>query len=324
MPHFRPKAKRVIFLHQSGGPSQMDLFDYKPSLSKRHGTELPDSIRMGQRITGMTSGQGTLPVAPSMFKFSQHGKSGAWVSELLPHTARSSTTLRSIKTVHTDAINHDPAITFIQTRQRNSRAGRAWAPGSATASAATNENLPAFVVMISQAHADSTPISRCSRGSGVERLSAVESSGRASSGRAATRCCISPIPPGIDHDRTRRRMLDSCGGAEPQTRRSVRRSRDPDAHRAVRDGVPHADLGSRTDGPVARSRTSTFELYGPESRKPGTYAANCLLARRLAERGVRFVQLYHRGWDQHNDLPRDLAPAVQATSTSRRPRWFRT
>jgi hypothetical protein len=307
-PHFAPKAKRVIFLHQSGGPSQMDLFDYKPTLQKHRGIELPDSIRMGQRITGMTSGQGTLPVAPSIFQFKQYGKSGAWVSELMPHTAKIVDDLAIIKTVNTDAINHDPAITFIQTGSQQ--------PGRPSIGAwvsygigSENENLPAFVVLLSQAHAINTDQPLFSR---------LWSSGFLPSSHQGVRFRSGSNPvlylqnaPGISAE-TRRRMLDASaeinrvhaheyGDPEIQTR-----IRQYEMAYRMQTSVPDlTDLSKEPD--------SVFEAYGPESRKPGTYAANCLLARRLAERNVRFIQLYHRGWDQHNDLPRDLALQCRGT-----------
>ena len=308
VPHFAPAAKRVIFLHQSGGPSQLDLFDYKPQLSKHRGIELPDSVRMGQRITGMTSGQGTLPVAPSIFSFAQHGKSGAWVSELLPHTAKIVDDLAIVKTVHTDAINHDPAITFIQTGSQ--QPGRpslgAWASYGL---GSENDNLPAFVVLLSQAHAINTDQPLFSR---------LWSSGFLPSSHQGVRFRSGSDPvlyledaKGISRE-TRRRMLDTVGELN---RQHAQQYGDPEIQTRIRQyemayrmqtSVPDLmDLSKEPD--------STFDLYGPESRKPGTYAANCLLARRLAERNVRFIQLYHRGWDQHNDLPRDLALQARGT-----------
>jgi len=302
LPHFAPTAKRVIMLHQSGGPSQIDLFDYKPSLQKRRGIELPDSVRMGQRITGMTSGQGTLPIAPSIFDFKQYGKSGAWVSELLPHTAKIVDDLTIIKTVNTEAINHDPAITFFQTGSQ--QPGRpsigAWTSyglGSA------NDNLPAFVVLLSQAHAINTDQPLFSR---------LWSSGFLPSSHQGVRFRSGSNPvlyledaEGISRA-TRRRMLDSVAELN---RKHAEQYGDPEIQTRIRQ----YEMAYRMQTSVpdlmdlSKEPASTFEMYGPESRKPGSYAANCLLARRLAERNVRFIQLYHRGWDQHNDLPRDLA-----------------
>lgn len=301
-PNFAPTAKRVIFLHQSGAPSQIELFDYKPKLAEWQGKELPGSVRMGQRITGMTSGQSSFPVAPSTFKFSQAGKSGVWISELLPHTARIVDDITIVKTIYTEAINHDPAITFIQTgfQQPGRPSMGAWVSYGL---GSENQNLPAFVVLISQANAlnpDQPLFSRLwgngflpSKYQGVKFRSSGD-----------------PVlylsnPPGISAA-TRRRMLDGIaklngllsaeyGDPEIETRVTQYEM----AYR-MQTSVPElTDLSKEPD--------SVFEMYGPDSRKPGTYAANCLLARRLAERGVRFVQLYHRGWDQHTDLPRDIA-----------------
>lgn len=301
LPHFPPKAKRVIFLHQSGGPAQMDLFDYKPGLQKYQGNELPDSIRMGQRITGMTSGQGRLPVASSIFKFGRKGQSGAWVSELLPHTAKIVDDIAIIRTVNTDAINHDPAITFIQTGSQQ--------PGRASMGAwvsygigSENQNLPSFVVLLSQANALNTDQPLFSRLWSGGFLPSSHQGVRFRSGGDPVLYLADP--PGINRT-TRREMLDavlklnqmkSAAYGDPEI--DTRISQYEMAYR-MQTSVP--ELMDLTKEPER-----IFELYGADSRKPGTYAANCLLARRLAERGVRFIQLYHRGWDQHNDLPRDL------------------
>ncbi len=308
MPSFAPKAKRVIFLHQSGAPSQIDLFDYKPKLQAMSGSELPDSVRQGQRITGMTSGQNSLPVAPSIFKFERHGEAGAYISELLPHTAKIVDDITIVKTVNTDAINHDPAITFIQTGFTQ--------PGRASMGAwvsyglgSENRNLPAFVVLISQANALNRDQPLFSR---------LWSSGFLPSKYQGVRFRASgdPVlflanPDGIDAD-TRRSMLDTLGELNHITEQTygdpeigARISQYEMAYR-MQSSVPEL-----TD--LSKEPASTFELYGPDSKKPGTYAANCLMARRLAERGVRFIQLYHRGWDQHNDLPRDLALQCKGT-----------
>jgi hypothetical protein len=302
LPHFPPKAKRVIFLHQSGAPAQMELFDYKPQLEKLQGTELPASIRMGQRITGMTSGQSSFPVARSIFKFNQAGKSGTWISELLPHHAKIVDEMAIIKTVHTEAINHDPAITFIQTgsQQPGRPSMGSWVSYGL---GSENQNLPAFVVLVSQANAlnpDQPLFSRLwgsgflpSKYQGVKFLSSGD-----------------PVlylsnPPGISPT-TRRRMLD---GVAKLNRMLAEDYGDPE----IDARVTQYEMAYRMQTSVpelmnlSKEPEHIFELYGPDSKKPGTYAANCLLARRLAERGVRFIQLYHRGWDQHNDLPRDIA-----------------
>ncbi len=307
-PHFAPTAKRVIFLHQSGGPSQLDTFDYKPTLQKHRGIELPDSVRMGQRITGMTSGQGTLPVAPSIFNFKQYGRSGAWVSELLPHTAKIVDDLCIIKTVNTDAINHDPAITFIQTGSQQ--------PGRPSIGSwisygigSENENLPAFVVLLSQAHAINTDQPLFSRLWSSGFLPSSHQGVRFRSG--ANPVLFLQNAPGISAE-TRRHMLDASAEIN---RIHAQQYGDPEIQTRIRQYEMayrmQTSVPELTD--LSKEPESTFEMYGPESRKPGTYAANCLLARRLAERNVRFIQLYHRGWDQHNDLPRDLALQCRGT-----------
>ncbi len=301
VPHFAPKAKRVIFLHQSGAPSQMELFDYKPKLRKYHGTELPDSIRKGQRITGMTSGQSSLPVAAPIFKFEQAGKSAAYISELLPHHAKIVDEICIIKTMNTEAINHDPAITFIQTGSQQ--------PGRPSLGAwvsyglgSDNQNLPAFVVLISQANALNPDQPLFSRlwGSGF-----LPSNHQGVKFRSSG----DPVlylsdPPGIDRA-GRRRMLD---GLEKLNRMKAQVYGDPE----IDTRIAQYEMAYRMQTSVpelmdlSKEPQHIFDLYGPDSRKPGTYAANCLLARRLAERNVRFIQLYHRGWDQHGDLPRDI------------------
>jgi uncharacterized protein DUF1501 len=302
LPHFPPKARRVIFLHQSGAPSQIELFDYKPNLVNLQGTELPESVRMGQRITGMTSGQSSFPVAPSIFKFSQYGKSGAWISELLPYHTKIVDDITIIKTVYSEAINHDPAITFLQTgfQQPGRPSMGAW---TSYGLGSENQNLPAFVVLISQANALNPDQPLFSRlwGSGFlpSRYQGVK-----------FRASGDPVlylsnPPGVPAA-TRRRMLD---GIAKLNRLLAEKYADPE----IDTRVAQYEMAYRMQTSVpdlmdlSKEPESTFELYGPDSRKPGTYASNCLLARRLAERGVRFIQLYHRGWDQHNDLPRDIA-----------------
>jgi hypothetical protein len=307
-PNFPPKAKRVIYLHQSGGPSQLDLFDYKPELIKQQGIDLPGSVRMGQRITGMTSGQATLPVTPSIFSFKQFGQSGAWVSELLPHTAKIVDELTIVKTVNTDAINHDPAITFIQTgsQQPGRPSMGSWVSYGL---GSENDNLPAFVVMISQANGINTDQPLFSR---------LWSSGFLASKYQGVRFRAGGDPvlylddaPGISRD-TRRQMLDSIAALN---RKHYDAYGDPE----IETRIQQYEMAYRMQTSVpdlmdlSKEPESTFELYGQDARKPGTYAANCLLARRLAERNVRFVQLYHRGWDQHNDLPRDLALQCKGT-----------
>ncbi|MEP7270400.1 MAG: DUF1501 domain-containing protein [Acidobacteriota bacterium] len=301
-PHLVAKARRVIFLHQSGGPSQTDLFDYKPALKKYQGSDLPDSIRKGQRITGMTSGQSKLPVAASIFKFAQHGKSGAWISELLPHTAKVVDELAIIRTVNTDAINHDPAITFIQTGSQQ--------PGRPSLGAwvsygigSENKNLPAFVVLLSQAQALNTDQPLFSRLWSGGFLPSSHQGVRFRSGSDPVLYLADP--PGINRT-TRREMLDAVRKLNQMQAETYG---DPE----IETRIAQYEMAYRMQASVpdlmdlSKEPDHIFDMYGPDSRKPGTYAANCLLARRLAERDVRFIQLYHRGWDQHNDLPRDLA-----------------
>ncbi|MDR3677255.1 MAG: DUF1501 domain-containing protein [Acidobacteriota bacterium] len=301
-PNFAPKAKRVIFLHQSGAPSQIDLFDHKPVLAKMKGTDLPDSVRMGQRITGMTSGQSTLPVAPSIFNFSPAGKSGVMISDLMPHHAKIADDITMIRTVYTDAINHDPAITFIQTgfQQPGRPSMGSWVTYGL---GSENQNLPAFVVMISQANALNPDQPLFSRLWGNGFLPSKYQGVKFHAGGDPVLYLSNP--PGISPT-TRRRMLD---GVAKLNRLLVEKYGDPEIETRVSQYEMAYRMQSSVPGlmDLSKEPDSIFELYGPDSRKPGTFAANCLLARRLSERGVRFVQLYHRGWDQHTDLPRDLA-----------------
>jgi len=308
LPHFAPRAKRVIYMFQSGAPSQIDLFDHKPLLRKYHGQDLPDSVRKGQRITGMTSGQDRLPVAASLFKFQPHGQSGTELSELLPHTAKVVDDISLVKTVQTDAINHDPAITFIQSgfQQPGRPSMGSWVSyglGSA------NRDLPGFVVLISQGSNlnQSQPLFSRLWGSGFlpSRYQGVK-----------FRSSDDPVlylsnPKGIDAS-TRRSMLDAV--SEINRLRSQEFG-DPE----IETRIAQYEMAYRMQTSVpelmdlSEEPEHVFERYGLDSRKPGTYAANCLLARRLAERDVRFVQLFHRGWDQHTDLPRDIR--LQARDT---------
>ena len=307
LPHFAPKAESVIFLHQLGGPSQMDLFDYKPQLARYRGQELPDSVRMGQRITGMTSGQDSLPVATSVFKFTRCGESGVWLSELLPHTGKIVDDLAIVKTVHTDAINHDPAITFIQTgsQQPGRPSMGAWVSYGL---GSENQNLPAFVVLVSQSSALNIDQPLFSRLWGSGFLPSNYQGVQFRSGGDPVLYLSNP--PGIGPE-TRRRMLD---GLAVLNEMHAREYGDPE----IETRIAQYEMAFRMQTSVpelvdlSKEPDEVFELYGPDSRKPGTYASHCLLARRLVERGVRFVQLYKRGWDQHNDLPRDIA--LQAKS----------
>src|SRR5215470_16217269 len=307
-PNFPPTAKRVVFLHQSGGPSQIDLLDYKPTLNKFAGTELPGSVRMGQRITGMTSGQSSFPVARSIFEFKQYGQSGAWVSELLPNIARIVDEITIVKTMNTDAINHDPAITFIQSgsQQPGRPSMGAWVSYGL---GSENRNLPAFVVMLSQAQALNPDQPLFSRlwGSGF-----LPSSHQGVRFRAGSNPVLYLHNAGGIDESTRRDMLDA---AAKLNRMHQDRFGDPE----IETRIAQYEMAFRmqTSVPdlldVSKEPQHIIDLYGPDARKPGTYAANCLMARRLLERDVRFVQLYHRGWDQHNDLPRDLALQCRGT-----------
>ena len=301
LPHFAPKAKRVIYLFQSGAPSQLETFDYKPLLDKLRGQELPDSVRRGQRLTGMTATQGNFPLAPTMFPFRQHGSSGAWVSDLLPHTARVADDLCIVKTVHTEAINHDPAITFFQTGAQI--AGRpsigSWLSYGLGSS---NKDLPSFVVMISQGSGNPAdqPLYDRLWGSGFlpSRYQGVKF-------RSGTDPVLFLSNPDGFTDRDRRRFLDDLAKLNQL---KLEEFGDPE----IGARIAQYEMAYRMQSSVpeltdlSKEPAATFDLYGPESRKPGSFAANCLLARRLAERGVRFIQLFHRGWDQHNHLPKQI------------------
>jgi len=300
-PHFAPKAKRLIYLHMNGGPSQLDLFDHKPGLAEKFDTDLPDSIRKGQRITTMTSGQTRLPVAPSMFKFTQHGKSGMWVSELLPKTAEIVDEIALIKTVRTDAINHDPACTFVMTGSE--------IPGKASLGSwlsyglgSESNDLPAFVVL--------TP-TWSAKGNAQALFTRMWSSGFLSTNHTgvALRSVGDPVlyiqnPSGVATG-DRRTMLDALNQlnalnfqrfADPETQTRI--AQYEMAFRMQRSVPELTDLSTED--------AATIEMYGPDVKKPGTFAASALLARRLAERGVRCVQILHRGWDQHGNLPGEI------------------
>ena len=300
-PSFPPRARRVIWLTQAGAPSQLDLFDHKPGLQDRFDEDLPESIRRGQRLTGMTSGQARFPVAPSIFTFRRHGQSGIWVSDLLPHTAGIVDDLCVIKSLHTEAINHDPAMTLLQTGHQI--AGRpslgAWVSyGLGT----ENSNLPTFVVMISRPSGPTNAQPLHERMWGAGFLPTRHQGVRFSPGRDPV--LYLSDPPGVTR-RRRREFLDALGALD---RLTLERFRDPET--AAR--IDQFEMAFRMQAAVpeladlSTEPARTFERYGPESGKPGSYAANCILARRLVERGVRFVQLYHRGWDQHDKCPAGL------------------
>jgi Protein of unknown function (DUF1501) len=307
VPHFPQRAKRVIFLHQSGGPSQLETFDYKPNLVRYQGTQIPDSVRMGQRVA-QTMGQSSLPVVNSSYAFARHGRSGAWVSELLPHTAKIVDEITIIKTMHTDAINHDPAITFIQTgfQQPGRPSMGAWLSYGL---GSENQTLPTFVVLLSQAHAINADQPLFSRLWASGFLPSSYQGVRFRAGSAPV--LFLDNPPGVSKT-TRRQMLDAAAKLN-----AMRQTAYGDPEIETRIAQYEMAYQMQTSVPdlmdLSKEPDSVFEMYGPESRRPGTYASNCLLARRLAERNVRFIQLYHRGWDQHNDLPRDLALQCQGT-----------
>ena len=307
LPHFAPKAKRVIFLHQSGGPSQLETFDHKPVLAKLQGTQIPDSVRQGQRVA-QTMGQSALLVTKSQFAFNRHGQSGTWVSELLPHTAKIVDDITVIKTMTTDAINHDPAITFIQTgfQQPGRPSMGAWLSYGL---GSENQNLPGFVVLLSQANALTADQPLFSRLWGSGFLPSAHQGVRFRAGSAPV--LYLDDPPGVSKP-TRRAMLDAVTKLDAMKRAAYG---DPE----IETRIAQYEMAYRMQTSVpelmdlSKEPDSVFDLYGPDSRTPGTYAANCLMARRLAERNVRFIQLYHRGWDQHFNLPRDMALQCKGT-----------
>jgi hypothetical protein len=296
--HFPARAKRVIYLFQSGGPSQLELFDEKSDLKARFDQDLPDSVRMGQRITGMVSGQARLPVAPSKFGFSNCGQSGCRLSDLLPYTQKIADDICLVRSMHTEAINHDPAITFLQTGSQ--QPGRpcmgSWVDYGL---GSENENLPSFVVLISVPSSGTGDQGLLSRlwGSGFlpSRYQGVK-----------LRAGAEPVlylkdPPGLDRA-GRRDWLDTLNGLNA---RRVEQVHDPEISARMAQYEMAYRMQASMPGlmDLSKEPESTFQLYGDSARQPGSYAANCLLARRMAERGVRFVQLYHRGWDHHGNLP---------------------
>lgn len=300
-PHFRPRAKRIISLFMHGGPSQLDLFDHKPDLQRWHGEDLPPSVRGNQRLTGMTSGQAAFPVTSSLFQFRRRGASGAWVSELLPETAKQVDDLCIVRSLHTEAINHDPAVTLMQTGHQ--------LPGRPSFGAWTsyglgseNDNLPTFVVLLSHGSAarPADPLYARLWGAGF-----LPSSHQGVPLRASG----DPVlyltnPPGVSNT-SRRTQLDALS----QWNR-LAEEREQDAEIATRIAQYEMAYCMQSSVPeltdLSTETATTLAAYGPRVTQPGSFAANCLLARRLAERDVRFIQLYHRGWDQHYNLPSDL------------------
>jgi uncharacterized protein (DUF1501 family) len=306
-PHFAPRAKRVIYLHMEGAPSQLDLYDHKPGLAARFNEDLPDSIRRGQRITTMTSGQDRFPVAPSIFKFDRYPnrQDGVMLSELVPHTGSVANDLCFVHSLHTQAINHEPGITFFQTGSE--QPGRAsFGSWMSYGLGSMNANLPAFVVMITQGPGNMQALSARFWGSGF--LPSEHQGCRIRAGRDAVLHLRDPD--GVTRE-DRRRMLDLLvrlnedefgTSLDPETRTRIAQH-----EMAYRMQMSVPELTDFSDESAA-----TLEMYGPDVRTPGSFAANCLLARRLVERDVRFVQLYMRGWDQHNNLPGELRQQAMA------------
>jgi hypothetical protein len=300
IPDFAPKAKRVIYLFQNGAPSQLESFDFKPKLREMTGQELPESVRDGQRLTGMTASQTSFPLVGSIYDFQQYGRSRAWISELFPHTAKIVDDICIIKSMYTEAINHDPALTFFQTgaQQGNRPSMGSWLSYGL---GSENQNLPAFTVLLSKG-----------TGNGQGVYSKLWSNGFLDSIHQGIQFSNGEDPVLYLTDREgltrseRRKMLDKLselnylsyqklGDSEIQAKIQQYEM----AYR-MQTAVPEA-----TD--ISQEPEAIFKMYGEDSRKPGTYAANCLLARKLSESGVRFVQLYHQGWDQHGNLPREIA-----------------
>lgn len=304
--HHPAKAKRVIFLFQSGAPSQMDLWDYKPLLNEKHGTELPDEVRGGQRLTGMSGNQASLPLAGSPFKFSRHGQSGTWASELLPHTAAIADDLCVVRSMHTEAINHGPGVVFMQTG--------GMIPGRPSIGAwldyglgTENSDLPAFVVMTTKGQTGGQPLSAGLWGSGF--LPSHHQGTRFRAGDDPVLYLNNPA--GIDA-RSRAAAMDALGQLH-------RIQLEGGADRQIETRIAQYELAFRMQSSIPEATNFSDEpkhvvdSYGPDAKTPGTFAANCLMARRLAERGVRFIQLYHKGWDHHGGLPGGLRKQCRMT-----------
>lgn len=303
--HFPAKAKRVIYLFQSGGPSQLELFDYKPALAKWHGKEIPDSVRKTQRNSGMVANQSSFPLVQSIYNFQQKGKSGSWISELMPYTAAVIDELCIVKSLYTEAINHEPAVMFVQTGSQQT--GRpsigSWLNyglGSA------NENLPAFVVLISKG-GGAQPLNASAWGSGF--LPSHHQGVQFRAGKDPVLYLNNPY--GV-HKEDRRRALDLIQSLN-QEQQSM--WGDP----AITSKIENYEMAFKMQASIPdaveikNEPDYIYDLYGQDARIPGTYAANCLLARRLAERDVKFIQLYHMGWDQHGNLPGGIRKQSQGT-----------
>jgi hypothetical protein len=305
-PHIPPRAKRVVYLFQAGGPSQLELFDYKPLLQKMHGQDLPESVRKGQRLTTMSAGQSAFPLVGAPYGFSQHGKSGAWVSELLPHTARMADELCLIRSMHTEQINHDPAITFFQTG--NQLSGRpsigSWVSYGLGSG---NDNLPSFIVLVSKNAPRDQPLYARLWGNGF-----LPSKHQGVQLRSDAEPVLYLNNPDGYGSADRRNMLDAL---KDLNQAQLEVFGDPE----IESRIAQYEMAFRMQASVPEVTDTSgepdwvYDLYGPDSRQPGTYAANCLLARRLLERDVKFVQLYHQGWDHHGSLPPGVEKQCRAT-----------
>ncbi len=299
VPHFAPRAKRIIYLFQNGAPSQLDLFDYKPLLQKMQGEDLPASIRQGQRLTGMTADQAKFPLAGTVFQFNQYGQSRAWLSELLPYTAKVTDDICFVKSMYTEAINHDPALTFFQTgaQQGNRPSMGSWLSYGL---GSENKNLPSFCVLLSKG-----------KGNGQGVYSKLWSNGFLDSIYQGVQFSSGENPvlylndPASMNRQDRRKMIDKIAELNDQ---SLKEFGDPE----IATKIQQYEMAYRMQTIVpeitdmSKEPEDTVKLYGPECLVPGTFAANCLLARKLSESGVRFVQLYHQGWDGHNNLPSEI------------------
>jgi len=299
IPDFAPKAKRVIYLFQNGAPSQLESFDYKPKLTEMFGQDLPESIRGGQRLTGMTANQSTFPLVGSFSKFNQYGESGAWVSDLFPYTSKIVDDICIVRSMHTEAINHDPALTFFQTgaQQGNRPSMGAWLSYGL---GSENNNLPAFTVLLSRGIGNGQGVYSKLWTNGF--LDSIHQGVQFSSGE-------NPVlylkdPKGMKRDE-RRKMLDNLAELNHM---SFEKFGDPEINAKIKQ----YEMAYRMQTTVpdimdlSKEPDSVIKLYGPDCLVPGTYSANCLLARKLSESGVRFVQLYHQGWDQHGNLPYEI------------------
>ena len=306
LPHFAPKAKRVVYLFMSGGPSQFETFDYKPKLVDMFGQELPASVRQGQRLTGMSGSQSTLPIVASAFKFNQHGNSRTWISELLPHTAEVVDDLCIIKSIHSEAINHDPALTFLQTG--NQLPGRA-SIGSwlSYGLGSDNQNLPTFIVLVSKNAAKDQPLYARLWGNGF-----LPSEHQGVQFRAGKDPVLFLDNPEGYEGKDRKDMLDYLSKLN-------RLQNDSYGDPEVEARIAQYEMAYRMQTSIPEVMSTVdetdevFDMYGPDSRDPGTYAANCILARKLLEKDVKFVQLYHQGWDHHGNLPGGMVKQCKDT-----------